>query len=101
MSSYFSVWFAVFLAGLLSFGLACSLSGWLTLFMASVRSLSDWLLSPADFLPDPRGAGLHLAFQFSYVRTELVPTHSLRDKGTKGQRDKGKKGQRDKGTLKL
>ena len=21
------------------------------------------------FLPDPRGAGLHLAFQFSYVRT--------------------------------
>ena len=28
----------------------------------------------------------------------LVPTHSLRDKGTKGQRDRGKKGQRDKGT---
>ena len=47
------------------------------------------------FLPDPRGAGLHLAFQFSYVLTfggsegvtfvsldqMLVPTHSLRDKG--------------------
>ena len=23
------------------------------------------------FLPDPRGAGLHLAFQFSYVRTSV------------------------------
>ena len=52
------------------------------------------------FLPDPRGAGLHQAFQFSYVRSFvrseraseqptfvsldqiLVPTHSLRDKGT-------------------
>ena len=58
-------------------------------------------------MPDPRGAGLHLAFQFSYVRTDgrrdgrvegdsffsldqiLVPTHSLGDKRTKGQRDKG------------
>ena len=30
----------------------------------------------------------------------LVPTHSLRDKGTQGQRDKGQrgKGQRGKGT---
>ena len=28
----------------------------------------------------------------------LVPTHSLREKGTQGQRDKGTKGQRDKGT---
>ena len=27
----------------------------------------------------------------------LVPTHSIRDKGTKGQRDKGTKGQSDKG----
>ena len=27
-----------------------------------------------------------------------VPTHSLRDKGTKGQQDKGTKEQRDKGT---
>ena len=74
------------------------------------------------FLPDPRGAGLHLAIQFSYVRTEqasnratkqpskrvsfvsrdqiLVPKHSLRDKGTKVQhRNIGTKGQhRNKGT---
>ena len=66
------------------------------------------------FLPDPRGAGLHLAFQFSYLRTDqakfvsfdliFLPTQSLRDKGTEGQRDKGTKGkmgQRDKGTKEL
>ena len=64
-----------------------------------------------EFLPDPSGAGQHLAFQFSYVWSDgptdkpafvsldqiLVPIHSLRDKRTKGQRDKGTKGQRDKG----
>ena len=59
------------------------------------------------FLPDPRGAGLHQAFQFSYFQTDLptfvsldkilVPTHSLTDKGTKGQRDKGTKGKGVKG----
>ena len=70
-------------------------------------------------LPHPRGASLHLDFQFSYIRTDqpserlsersrLVrlfgsnfgpPTHSLRDKGTEGQRDKETKGQhKNKGT---
>ena len=62
------------------------------------------------------GAGLHLAFQLSYVWSFvcsfalfvsldqiLVPTHSLwdkgqMDKGTKGQWYKGTKGQRDKRT---
>ena len=46
-------------------------------------------LSEISLLPDPRGAGLHLAFQFSYVcsdRATLIPTHSLREKGKKGQR---------------
>jgi len=28
----------------------------------------------SDFLPDPRGAGLHLAFQFSYVRPSVRPS---------------------------
>ena len=43
-------------------------------------------------LPDPREAGLHLGFQFSYIcmfvslDQNLIPTHS------KGQRDKGTKG---------
>ena len=32
------------------------------------------------------------------LRSKRVSTHSLRDKGTKGQRDKGTKGQRDKET---
>ena len=71
-------------------------------------------------MPDLRAVGLHLAFQFSYVRREgqreggtdgrtfvsldqmLVPRHSLnngrKDKGTEGQRDKGTMEQRDKGT---
>ena len=64
-------------------------------------------------MPDPRGAGLHLGFQFLYVQSDVhsfvhpyvcllrskrVPTHSLRDKAKKGQRDKGANGQRDKGT---
>ena len=58
---------------------------------------------------DPRGAGLHLAFQFIFIRSfvhlhgrfivsldqMLVPTQSL---GTKEKREKGTKGQRDKGT---
>ena len=35
---------------------------------------------------------------FISLDQSLVPSHSLRDKGTKGQRDKGTKGQRDKGT---
>ena len=40
-------------------------------------------LSLGTFLLDPRGAGLHLAFQFSYIRL-FVPAHSFiqRDKGT-------------------
>ena len=66
-------------------------------------------------LPDPREARLHLAFQFSYVRTEQAseqvslvcllrsnfgPYTFIRDKGTKGQqRNIGTKGQqRNKGT---
>ena len=67
-------------------------------------------------LPDPRGAGLHLGFQFSYVRSlvclfvcsfvRLLRSKcgpytfikGQRDKGTKGQRDKWTKGQMDKGT---
>ena len=64
-------------------------------------------------MPDPRGAGLNPAFQFSHVRSDGptdLPTEVrllrsnfglytfVRDKGTKGQRDKGTKGQRDKGT---
>ena len=32
------------------------------------------------------------------LRSKRVSTHSLRDKGTKGQRDKGTKGQKDKRT---
>ena len=63
---------------------------------------------------DPRGAGLHPFFCFfnfhTFVRIVcshhlfvsldqiLVPTHSLRDKGTKGQRGRGTRGQRDIGT---
>ena len=68
-----------------------------------------------QLLPGRREASLHLGFQFSNVRLDsrsvvcllrsnLVSTHSLRDKGTKGQgtkgqRDKETKGQRDKGTI--
>ena len=61
------------------------------------------------FLPSPRGASLHLAFQFLHIRMFacllvsldqiLVPSNSLRDKGTKGQTDKGTKRQTDKGNL--
>ena len=47
------------------------------------------------YLPDPRGAGLHLAFQFSYVRSDTQSVgRSLRSNFgpytfIKGQRDKG------------
>ena len=59
-------------------------------------------------MQDPRGAGLYLAFLFSYVRSDVCLLRSnfgtytfikgQRDKGTQGQRDKGTKGQRDTGT---
>ena len=39
-----------------------------------------------------------LACSFVSVDKNVVPTHSLRDKVTKGQRDKVTKGQRDKRT---
>ena len=63
-------------------------------------------------MPDPRGAGLHLVFQLSYVNSvgqtdgRSSPYFKTRfytfikeprDKGTKRQRDKGTKGQKIKG----
>ena len=42
-------------------------------------------------------AFVHLFARSSPLYQNVVPTHSLRDKGTKGQRDKDTKGQRDKG----
>ena len=65
----------------------------------------------SKFFPDPREAGLHLAFQFSYICLFTLFVCLLRsnfgtytfikgqrDKGSKGQRVKGTKGQRNKGT---